>query len=507
MVAIWTGEEVSIRGSATGFDRIYYSTDAQCTVVSDRADTLAEHVGAQIDHTGLAISLISPVSHPFDQGPLWTGIVPVQPGLMLSIRAGTPPAVIPWWDPPDAHASLSDGAKGVRSAIQESVRDAGAGHDAILADLSGGLDSTTITALGLDLFPRTHFVALTAGDLGQNRDQMWAEQAARHLRPGEHIMLGGADLPLVYSDTLDLGAETDHPSPALATRSTIRSIAAIGRTAGATTHLTGHGGDHMFYGMPTLLRDSVWRRPRGSLRKINAYRHMLGWPLHEIIRQLLCRQTYAECIKDYDRQSPVRKDRIPILRWTTPPTLPPWISNHGRDLIAEYVVSPTTDLSPMSRRPGAHAELDTIRQGAQLARAISQISFAHGLELQAPFFDDRVLTATLTLDAEARVDPWSYKAPLKLAMVDILPHATLTRTSKDEGSLELELGIRENRSDIRDLLEDSHLANLGIIDADILHHALETEMHPALSDSGLTTTICTESWLRGRILTTGMDQP
>lgn len=498
LVVIWGNGQVSIRGSASGYDRIYYSKIAKGVIVCDRADGVAQHIDAPIDPTGVAVHLMEPVGHPFDLCPLWAGVQPVQPGLMLCVEADLVPNVLPWWSSPEPRTSLKEGAESVRSAIEESIRDAGFGHDVVLTDLSGGLDSTSITALSLDLFPQSQIVAATAGDRGQNEDQVWAKRAARELELDQHLLLDSEDLPLVYSGILAQRAATDHPSPALATRATIQALASIGQGYGATTHLTGHGGDHMFYGMPTLLRDGLRNRPGKTIRKINAYRHMLGWPAREVLKQLASRQTFAAWLRDSTIPSNVPVDRLPILTWSSPPSLPPWLSTLGRELIDDYIADTVGKVSPLAPRPGAHAELDTIRQGAQLARAISQVSLHHGLGIQAPFFDDRVLAAVLSVSIEERVDPWTYKPLLKRAMSDVLPPAIYNRNSKDEGSLDLELGMRGNRADIQTLFQGSYLANLGLIDADSLTRLLETGSHPSLSDSGITTTLCTEVWLRAQ---------
>lgn len=498
MVAIWSNDRVSIRGSASGFDRIYYSDSPECILVSDRADIVAHHRNASIDPAGIALNLMEPVGHPFDLHPLWAGVEPIQPGLMLCVETGKAPYVHPWWSPPEPTASLEDATEDVRSSIEQSVLDTGSGNDVIFTDLSGGLDSTTITALSLKLFPQSRIVAATSADRGRNEDQVWAKQAAGELGIAHHLLLDSDDLPLVYSGIPWQTGAIDHPSPALATQATIQALARIGRGHGATTHLTGHGGDHMFYGMPTLLRDGLRHHPVTSFQKINAYRHMLGWPLSEVLKQLGSRQTFADWLRNSTQPPKIPIDRLPILTWSSPPGLPPWLSTFGRDLIDECVADAVRSVEPLATRPGAHAELDTIHQGAQLARGIAQISSQHGLRIQAPFFDDRILTAVLSVPIENRVDPWTYKPLLKQAMHSVLPGSTYNRNSKDEGSLDLELGMQKNKGDIEELFVDSRLVDLGLIDMDALARALQTGSHPSLSDSGITTTLCTEIWLRSQ---------
>ena len=498
-VVTWNTGCVSIRGSATGLCRVYYAETAeQGLLASDRADVLASRIFAPIDPTGVAVHLMEPVGHPFDLQPLWHGVHPVPPGSMLRVNSRCGTEIVPWWSPPEPSSTVNEASQLVRSALDQSVIDAGRDHHIVLTDLSGGLDSTSVTALSLRLLADSRIVAVTSADRGRNEDQAWAKRAARELGLADHLILGADDLPLVYTEIGEHSADTDHPSPALATVATIRSLAMIGRNLGATTHLTGHGGDHLFYGMPTLLRDSLRMRPVRSLRKINAYRHMFGWPLNEVRRQLNSRDSFGEWFSTCMEPGRVPIDRYPILTWGMPQGVPPWLSDLGRGLIDELIVKMSPTVKPLAPLPGRHAELDIIRQGAQLARAMMQISSRHGLAMQTPFFDDRVLAAVLTIAPDERVDPWSYKPLLKHVMGTILPRSTYARTSKDEGSLDLELGVRRSRPYFAKLLTDSLLADLGLVDVDHLDRVLAVESHPSMSAGGMTATMCTETWLRSQ---------
>ncbi|UAL30440.1 hypothetical protein K8W59_02630 [Nocardioides rotundus] len=498
LVALWGDGRISLRGSASGFDRVFYSRTSEYVLVSNRADRIADYIGAELDPTGVAIHLIEPVGHPFDLYPLWVDINPVEPGLMLCVGSDLVPKVLPWWSPPEPAVPLTEAAEEVRHAIEQAVLDAGSGNEVVFSDLSGGLDSTSITAISLQLFPASRVIAVTSGDRGRNEDQVWAKLAAGDLTLYRHLLLDGGDLPLVYSGSLGSGAETDHPSPALATQATIQALAEIGSGHGANVHLTGHGGDHLFYGMPTLLRDYLQKNPINAIRKISTYRHMLGWPGAEVLKQLTSRETFATWLRHSTKLPNIPLDRLPILTWGPPISLPMWLSTHGKDLIEGFIVQASTSAQPLAQRHGEHAERDTIRQGAQLARAIAQISEHYGLRIQAPFFDDRVLDAVLSVSIKDRVDPWAYKPLLKEAMKGVLPAAVADRNSKDEGSLDLELGFQENKAHIKELFAHSELANMGLIDRDRLTQVLEMGSHPSLSDSGITTTLCTEVWLRGR---------
>lgn len=115
-----------------------------------------------------------------------------------------------------------------------------------------------------------------------------------------------------------------------------------------------------------------------------------------------------------------------------------------------------------------------------------------------PFFDDRVLLAAWSCRPVDRISPWEYKPLLKAATRDVLPAALLERETKDEGSYEIDVGLRNHHPDFQRLLDDSLLVSLGILDRDAVDQALSTSSHPDLTDGAMIPVLAVESWLQAR---------
>ncbi|MFD8499795.1 asparagine synthase-related protein [Amycolatopsis sp. NPDC059657] len=486
--------ELRVQGTASGTRRVYHAKVRGLTVFSDRAELLAALTGAEIDEGALAARLLEPLPHPLGERPLWRGVHAVPPGHFVTGTA----RVTRWWTPPAPEGSAADGALAVQAALTASVRAFCRERGTVLSELSGGYDSTAVTALA----HREHAGALLAVTVSSRdafgSDQFWAEKAVAGLPGLTQRVLAPSDMPLTYANLLGSADHLDEPSVVVANRAALRTMIGIGRGVHAEVYLTGHGGDHLFCGHPALVRDLFRTRPVAALRRLAAYRAMLSWPLPEITRQLASRRGYRRWLADSLRGSTALDFSTPALTWGITSTLHPWLTAHGRALVHREVRMAAEHATPLAAGQGRHAELDAIAQGARFIRALTDISAGLGLPLAAPFFDDRVIEAALAVNLADRVDPWQYKPVLREAMRGIVPAAVLDRTSKDEGSLDTELGMRDGSTDVRALWTDSRLAARGLVDAVRLRELCAHPDAPELADGALDTTIACEVWLRAQ---------
>lgn len=137
-----------------------------------------------------------------------------------------------------------------------------------------------------------------------------------------------------------------------------------------------------------------------------------------------------------------------------------------------------------------------MRASSRIVRHFSQMAARIGITLAAPYYDDRVIEAGLAVRAQDRVTPWQYKPLIVEAMRGIVPDESLARQTKDEGSYEVEAGLREHRGDLLDLWEDSRLARLGLIDAGALREVCTRPLPESLPFDTLFQTVACEVWLR-----------
>jgi len=177
--------------------------------------------------------------------------------------------------------------------------------------------------------------------------------------------------------------------------------------------------------------------------------------------------------------------------------MPPWATPDAVAAVRELVRAASRTAEPLAERRGQHVELEGMRATSQLLRSLGQMTARSGLELAAPYYDDAVLAAGLSVRPQDRVTPWRYKPLIVEAMRGIVPDESLRRYTKDEGSHDVAAAWREHRGELLALMEGSRLAELGLIDADALRAVWSRPWPPSMSSKVFQTVAC-EEWLRSR---------
>lgn len=86
------------------------------------------------------------------------------------------------------------------------------------------------------------------------------------------------------------------------------------------------------------------------------------------------------------------------------------------------------------------------------------------MALHAPYLDDAVVAACLAVSAAARTTPWQAKPMLRAAMTGRVPDAALVRSTKGDYSMLAYRGLSRHHRTVADLLTNSRLADLGLIE-------------------------------------------
>ena len=176
--------------------------------------------------------------------------------------------------------------------------------------------------------------------------------------------------------------------------------------------------------------------------------------------------------------------------------MPPWATGDAVQVAARVLRDSAAHAQPLAVGIGQHSVVAAVRSGGRLARQAGRLYADAGVDLVAPYFDDRVVEAALSVRLEERSTPWRYKPLLVEAMRGIVPDSILCRTTKGEFSTDLRAGLRRHRADLLDFFDSSLLAARGLIDLDQLRVSL-TGPHPdnhALI--AFDATLACESWLQ-----------
>ncbi|HZS20189.1 MAG TPA: asparagine synthase-related protein, partial [Pseudonocardiaceae bacterium] len=275
-------------------------------------------------------------------------------------------------------------------------------------------------------------------------------------------------------------------------------IPQLAASRGSRLHLTGFGGDELLAGSPAHLHAMLRAHPKIALRSARGFAAQRPWPYRETLRQLLDNRPYRAWLARAAHQltaSP-HPENTPTLDWGTPPRMPPWATPDAVEAVRDLMCAASRSAQPLAKRRGQHVELEAMRGTSRMVRQLSQAASRVGVVLAAPYYDHQVIEAGMAIHPQEKITPWQYKPLIIEAMRGIVPEQSLTRRTKDEGSHEVEVGLREHRAELLALCEDSRLARLGLIDADALRDVCNRPIPPSLPFNALYQTMACEVWLR-----------
>ncbi len=488
---------VRVQGTVTGLRRVFHASVGDVTVAADRADVLANLLDEELDEQRLAVHLLdSSALYPLSGEPVWRGVSALPTTHYLVLDGGNRQRSVKWWTPPEPVVPMAEGARALQAALSAAVDARVRDRNLISCDL-GGLDSTSMCCLAAR--GRTKVVAYTAdGRDPMGQDVTWARRTVAGLGEVEHHVIAGEQLPLVYHGVRDMNDRFDEPCPAAVALSRWLVIPQLAATRGSRLHLTGFGGDELLAGSPAHLHAMLRTHPKIALRNVRGFATQRQWPYRETLRQLLDNRPYRAWLARAGNQltAPPHPEDTPTLDWGMPPRLPPWATPDAVEAVRELICTAARTARPLAKGRGQHVELEAMRSTSRMVRQLGQVTSRVGLTLAAPYYDDRVIEAGMAVRPQEKITPWQYKPLIIEAMRGIVPEQSLTRHTKDEGSHEVEVGLREHRAELLALCEDSRLARLGLIDADALREVCNQPLPTSLQYNALYQTMACEVWLR-----------
>lgn len=328
---------------------------------------------------------------------IYRGVAKLEPGSILSVRAGEAPRISRYWDA--RQAALA----GIARPLEVTEDEATERLDALLADsvkrqlvsdvplgafLSGGVDSSTVVSLMRNGgVPRTFTIGF---DSAEHDEAPHAEAVARHLGTDHTVMTVGEAEALKVVPTL---AEIyDEP---FADVSSVPTAVVCRLTRGqVTVALSGDGGDELFSGYTRFAQGlAIWSRigrvPASLRRAAGAALRALPPRTGDAIGRVLPRRlSVATAGHRINRLGVLLADgtfpglyREMIGLWPSVPVLDP----------------PAEEAAPPALPPGL-APLDHMRLFDTLAylpddilTKVDRASMAVSLEVRVPLLDHRVV--------------------------------------------------------------------------------------------------------------------
>lgn len=453
---------------------VFYATVAGSLTYSSSAHAVAAYLGGGVDEGWLSARLLAgSIPDIWSKGSPYQRVQSVPPGGVLLVDSAARPVVV-HRELPLAFTGFTDGAQRLTEALTKAVHGRMDAHREISVDLSGGLDSSTVAVLAAATRPELRLPAITliSAELDGD-DPVHARQVAAAI-PG----LGHLELALPcevdpYGALTEI-PHTDEPFQDVSIFARLRWWMSAVAQLGSRAHLSGDGGDAVLLGPPTYLADLAHQEMRKELRH-----HAAAWarlrhrPAHRLVAAAarLARTTCAQALEEYARLLEHDSDRPAaprrwedLIGWVAEPVCRHWFTRHARHLAGTAVRTAASACTRSGLAPGDATSLDVVHAYGRAHRIHLALARAWGVQLHAPYLDDAVVAACLAVPAANRTSPWQAKPLLRAAMSGRVPQTVLTRTTKGDYSMLVYRGLARHHRALDDLLTNSRLADLGLLD-------------------------------------------
>lgn len=391
-----------------GIETLYYSTEGAVRYAGARVADVAREESGEVD----AVAVRDYLCCAFVPGErtMWRVLREVRPGAMLRLPDG---ASATYWQVEDRVAErpmpLEFYSTRLRARLEQAVHDCLPGHEPVGVYLSGGLDSSCITALAARLHAEpVHSYSIHFGEECPNELE-FSSLVAEHCRTTHHVIEITPDM------MWDLLPETmAHLDDPIGDPLTVPNLI-LGRAAKATVNsiLNGEGGDPCFGGpknQPMLLTQ-LYRpafaprshvKPDGHNEQGAAEQLLNDTPEH--VAAYLA--SFQKCATDLPR----------LLRSEM------WERVRGEaSVFADAFNSPGSYLNNLMF-------INTRFKGADhILTKVGNLTRSAGLRGCSPLFDDRIVELSLEIPPAYKLEGAREKAVLKAAVADLLPARILER--------------------------------------------------------------------------------
>ncbi|MBW4692804.1 MAG: asparagine synthase [Lyngbya sp. HA4199-MV5] len=433
VLAVWDREQQQLwlGRDRSGIRTLYYTTDGATRWIAPQLGTIAPHCSADLDLVALRDYLCCAFV-PGDRT-LWQAIREVRPGSMVQLPDG---AVQTYWHlqehitHPDKPLEWhGDGLRTLLDAVVQAYLPVG---EPVGAFLSGGLDSSCITALAAKFHDAPlHTYAIHFGADCPNELE-FSSLVAQHCHTQHHM------LEITFKEMWEHLPETmaalDDP---IGDPLTVPNLL-LGRLAAETvkTVLNGEGGDPCFGG------------PKNQPMLINA--------LYGNVTQQETLQAYLTSFQKCAIDLPqLLKPEV----WSAVQSEP--------SVFADTLQSRDRYLNRLMA-------LNIQFKGAdQILTKVNNLTRAAGIDGRSPLFDPQVVALSMTIPPEYKLSGVQEKAVLKQAVANLLP-ATILQRPKSGMMVPVQRGFREHwNRQARSLLLSRHAAIAPYLNQTLIRNWLD----------------------------------
>jgi asparagine synthase (glutamine-hydrolysing) len=253
--------------------------------------------------------------------------------------------------------------------------------------------------------------------------------------------------------------------------------------------LTGIGGDTLLTGSLLVYLDSLLSGNFSALSDLKTSARQRRIPLRRLFYRSILKPLFPAYLKPIVR----------AMRAALGKEIPSWISpSFAARIDLRDILYPAADPARHSQRSRQAILAEILEPGIEPGlRAIDHYAGRQGLELRHPFLDRRLAEFVAAIPPEQLLAKGLTKDILRRAMCGSLPNAVRDRPDKTYLTSFIHTNFgRTLKGDIIELFKNSHLQELGFIDAKVLQTVYDDYCRgrTSLDGSALSAVLSLETW-------------
>lgn len=463
------GPWTTILSDVCGSRPVYYTHHHGRLRWATRTRPLAELTKAALDDAALIAQLTCPtIAEATEDRTTYAGIHRL-PGGHALVTDGVTLRVTPY-EPETPTATFTEAAAALRAALGTAVYCRATTVKQLSADVSGGLDSTSLALLA-EPHVQSSFLGITRLDsTSDNDDSYYARRCAAEAPRMRHVVTPGDDARMF--DQLDAAPDTDQPLSDAARWAITASYRQLLREHGSHLHLTGSGGDTLLEAAPYHLAEAYRTQPRRVFRaQAVAFAQLRQLAPRAVARaaRTQARTTYRDALLHLADQvstpawSRRRRGAAERIAWCGTVGFAAWLTSPARRTLAEHLRA-HAEQAYLSVPLATHRAWSELREFGTYQAELTQQLDHDGLATHTPYLDNEVVRACMALPVSHRHRPGTQKPLLGAALHGLVPEFLLARTTKGAYDGNAYSGLRRNAARLRTLLTESRLVERGIVD-------------------------------------------
>jgi len=439
--AIWDAprRRMFLARDRMGVRPLFHTTVGDTLFFASEVKALLQVPGVDAAMDPFALDQIFTLWAPIAPRTAFKGIEELEPGHMMIVEPGGR-TIRPYWSlsfpeagAPSRHGDERAAAEELRALLTDATRLRMRADVPVGSYLSGGLDSSVISALASGMTPETLRTFSVAFDSAEHDESAFQNEVAAALGTlHATVRCGEGDIASVFPDVVRF---TERPILRTAPAPLFK-LSALVRERGLKVVLTGEGADEVFAGYDIFKEARVRRfcaRQPGSRIRPHLFRKL--YPYLPGLKQQSAEYLAAFFGAGTDSPEDPLFSHKPRMRATGAAKL--FFSADLREQLAGYDAA--EDLA--SRLPEAFSRWHPLHQaqylesrfllpGYILSSQGDRMAMAHGIEGRFPFLDHRLVEFAATLPPEMKLKGLVEKHILREATRDLLPESILRRTKQ-----------------------------------------------------------------------------